>query len=264
MIDDGSTDNSLTICQQYAEQNSNIILINQSNQGLSAARNRGIKNSKGYFIAFVDSDDIVHKDYLKILFDLIKEADISVCEVKDFNEKYPEECENGKFKTHPVLSGQDFNENLYQHHFGRLAILVTNKLYKRQLWKDVEFPKNRLHEDCFTIYKITDKADKIVITEKPLYFYRKRKGSITSKRTLRSIIDEYEAISEQIIFFKLKNQLTIVKNANRSRKNLLLDKCVNNNWTTWKEYTLIDILRDNIRTKTKVKLIVKKIKSLFS
>jgi glycosyltransferase involved in cell wall biosynthesis len=263
LVNDGSTDKSSFICKQYEKRSSNIILINNSNKGLSAARNEGIQHAQGDYIIFVDSDDIIHKDYLKILFDLISDADISVCEVKNFSEKNPIIDENLNFQIYPALTGDEFNEHLYQHKFGRLAILVTNKLYKKDLWDEIEFPLNRFHEDCFTIYKVTDKAKKIVITDKPLYYYRKRAGSITFNRTLKSVIDEYEAISQQINFFKTKNQLNIVKNANRSRKNLFLDKSVTNHWIIWKEYTIFNILQDDIRTKTKVKLIAKKIKSYF-
>jgi len=264
LINDGATDKSLSICKQYVEMHSNITLISQSNQGLSAARNKGIQYAKGDYITFVDSDDILHKEYLEILFELIEDADIAVCEVKNFSEINPILDDDVKFQTYPPLSGQAFNELLYQHQFGRLAILATNKLYKKQLWKDLDFPLHRLHEDCFTIYKVSDKAKKIVITEKPLYYYRQRMGSITFNKTFKSVVDEYEAITEQIGFFKTKNQLNIVKNANRSRKNLFLDERVTNNWLTWKEYTIPDILQDDIRTKMKMKLIAKKIKNFLS
>ena len=75
-VNDGSTDSSLKICEEYQEQDSRIIIITQKNQGLSAARNTGIKNSKGEFIAFIDSDDWVDPQFIELLLKECKDNNV--------------------------------------------------------------------------------------------------------------------------------------------------------------------------------------------
>lgn len=72
LVNDGSTDNSLRICQQYEKIDSRIFIINQENQGLSAARNSGINQARGKYICFIDSDDWIHEKYLEILYNDIE------------------------------------------------------------------------------------------------------------------------------------------------------------------------------------------------
>ena len=85
LINDGSTDRSGDICDKYAEMDERIYVIHQENKGVSTARNKGISRAKGNFIAFIDADDYIEKDYLKILYDDILQynADIACC---DYNE----------------------------------------------------------------------------------------------------------------------------------------------------------------------------------
>lgn len=89
LVNDGSTDNSFEICQKYRKKDSRVILISQENKGLSAARNTGLNNAHGDYICFIDSDDFIEKDYLKLLLNNLKSnnADISICEYFSSNEK---------------------------------------------------------------------------------------------------------------------------------------------------------------------------------
>ena len=82
LINDGSTDNSLKICQKYREEDNRIVLISQPNKGLSAARNTGLENIHGEYVCFIDSDDFVEKNYLRSLYNNLEKnkADISICE----------------------------------------------------------------------------------------------------------------------------------------------------------------------------------------
>ena len=81
LVDDGSKDNSPQICDEYAVKDKRIVVIHKSNGGLSDARNAGIEIAKGKYIALIDSDDYVEKDYVQFLYQLIKEnnAEMSIC-----------------------------------------------------------------------------------------------------------------------------------------------------------------------------------------
>lgn len=263
LINDGSTDNSHSICLEYESKYNNITVFNQQNKGLSAARNKGIETSKGDYIAFIDSDDLIHKDFLKTLIYNIEDSDISICNVQEFQNSISIDYEINNPLKIETYSGKEMNEFLYLPKLELITIIAPNKLYKKSLWDNNRFPLDRLHEDCFIIYKVIDKATTVKLIDTALYFYRKRNDSITASRTFKSLKDEYEAASEQIIFFQQRNQLEIIKNANRFRKSLLLLASLDKNWDTWKNYTILNILKDELRTKIKLKLIQKKIRLFF-
>ena len=85
LVDDGSTDNSLSICQLYESKDERVRVYTKKNGGLSDARNYGIHNSKGQFVALVDSDDWISEDYVQVLYDLLVKynADVSVAELEE-------------------------------------------------------------------------------------------------------------------------------------------------------------------------------------
>lgn len=263
LINDGSTDNSLSICEGFENSFPNIRVVNQPNKGLSAARNKGIEKAIGKYIAFIDSDDLIHCDFLKILLDNIGDADMSICRVQEFQNGEHIDLTKNINPTVVAYSGMEMNEYLYHHTLAATTIIAPNKLYKKSLWDNYRFPINRLHEDCAIIYKIIDKAAQVKLIDAELYYYRKRENSITSIRSFKSLKDEYNAASEQIAFFEQKKQLNIIRNANRFRKSLFLNPALDKNWEVWKKYTIFNIFKDDLRTKVKLKLLSKKICSIF-
>ena len=114
LVDDGSTDNSLNICYEFAKKDSRIIVIHQENGGVSSARNKGLKNAKGEFITFVDSDDYVENDWLKMLLTAIlaNNADVSICGIK-FDNKLRCLCENNSLTKDELLFELQKNGLLY-------------------------------------------------------------------------------------------------------------------------------------------------------
>jgi len=259
LVDDGSNDASPSICDEYALRDSRIKVLHQTNQGLSAARNIGIEYCKGEYIAFVDSDDIVHRDYILHLYNTIGEADIAVCRLKKFTDGEKIQLANSVSCTSRTFNGKEANNNLFHHDLGIHMAVVTNKLFNRTLWENFRFPLGVLHEDIAIIYKILDRVALIQFLDCQLYFYRQRQNSITMLRTFKSLVDEYQALTEQTLFFQDRQQFTASRNANRSRKTLFLLHPFPQNWDVWKDYSILDILKDDLRTETKVKLILKKL-----
>lgn len=181
LIDDGSTDGSGGKCDEAAKADKRITAIHQSNRGLSAARNKGLEMATGKYVCFLDSDDWFNENFVFELYNLAvsRNADIAACgfkrvsseeEVKEDNESdTPEEVTEFDNK-------QAVREVIEER---KIKSLAWNKLYKRQLWKDIGFPKGKLHEDEYTTYKLLWKASKVVETNRELYYYRKREGSVT-------------------------------------------------------------------------------------
>ena len=173
LSDDGSTDQSGAICDQYACSDSRIRVIHKENGGLSDARNAGIEIASGRYYMFVDSDDTIAPDTVKILYSAATEyhCGIAVCNMVRI-------YEDGTTRPfyHPtgrmvVLENQQRFETLNQPS-------VCNKLFLAELFEGVRFPKGRFYEDTFIYHELAYKTKKIVLTGYDGYFYLSRKESI--------------------------------------------------------------------------------------
>lgn len=202
LVNDGSTDNSKDICLKYQSIDKRIKVINQSNGGLSKARNAGINYSVGKYICFIDSDDFIHKDMINILYNnLIKtKSDISVCSF----EKVYKEKEDLKVTSNYM---EYYNPNFYDNLFNDLkveTIIACNKLYKKSLFNGLLYRENKFHEDEFIIHHILKKVNKIVYDKNKLYYYFQRENSITNNYSIKNL-DVIEALEDRIQFFKEQN-----------------------------------------------------------
>ena len=204
VINDGSTDNSGAICQEYARKDNRIIYIEKENGGQSEARNMGLDRMTGSYVTFVDSDDWVELDYVETLYKKITEyqADIAVGNYYSFNQ--PE----GMYYFHifgdsyyeKVYDNVSIFENLYESkEMKNIAFIsVWGKLYKASLFKYLCFDKDRLREDCYLNQKIYLLAERTVYLNKGLYAYRQREGSsskIWTEKWMHALVD---AMSERI------------------------------------------------------------------
>lgn len=202
LVDDGSTDASGLKCDEWAEKDDRIRVFHKDNGGLSDARNYGIKHSKGEYIGFVDSDDFVEKEMYEQLMDALQEtsSDISMCYAIDENEIGI--SPTYKSEEFTVLNAEEalfdlFTDNIYVRH------AAWNKLYRRRVWTDILFPKNRLFEDAAIMYQVIDKAKNIVCIKSEMYHYVQRNGSISkSKYVSKSIGDRVKNFTETIDYFE--------------------------------------------------------------
>jgi len=239
LVDDGSVDKSSDICDRYSSKDKRIKVIHKKNGGLSDARNRGIKESSGEYLSFVDGDDYLDKDFIKMLLELLlkNNADISVCEYFKYDGI------NIKKKTKNTGSNTFNNIEAIKDIFAPSSIcevMTWNKLYKKKLFidNDISFPEGKIHEDNFTTYKLFYYSQKITYSNKPLYYYRQRLNSIMSSQDIR--LDAIEASLETEKFIKQENipllneleayQLTLLINI--FNKIIDLDKI---NPKTWKK-----------------------------
>lgn len=198
IVNDGSTDNSVEICNQYIKKDSRIILITQKNKGVSSARNLGIKIAKGEYVVFVDSDDFLMPMALSTIVKNFKSIDL-VC--FGFKSLYLDKekdviCHNSNINNNDIF----FNQMIFNHEIGGS---LWNKAYRRKIIIDnnIRFDEN-IHfcEDLLfnTDYFTYCKNVKYIM--KCLYNYRKRRSSITynfySKKNISRLVT-FEKLSEK-------------------------------------------------------------------
>lgn len=202
LIDDGSTDNSGKICDEYAQKDERIHVVHQENKGQSCARNVGIKRASGRYIAFVDSDDRLHLKMYEKLISMMKEknADIAFCELKAVSEKEQVEdnIDESNIYEKFLTPSEALREILLNAKVGNYVMI---KLFKRELFDKLLFPENKVYEDVATLYKIVHRAERIAYTNQELYYYLVgRSGATTSTFTEKKIKDSLEAYHDQYKF----------------------------------------------------------------
>lgn len=218
LIDDGSTDSSPAICNQYAERDERIRVIHQPNHGPSAARNRGIEEAKGEYLTFFDNDDLLHKDFIKILYQLCVENDCDIALTKSF----PFLDEN----TLPVgepqvkltfMDKRQLSIQLVDMGWTGLAVTMA-KLFKRSLFDNLRFNEERIiADDDSTIYLLYWSCKKSVLFHSPLYFYRsKREGSITHSNYRLSWLTGVDAFRERMEFYQSQGEAILYAKAMRN------------------------------------------------
>ena len=171
IVDDGSTDATGAICDHYKKSDKRVKVIHQANAGLSAARNVGLKTATGDFVMFVDGDDFIKPNMAEKLYDNLADADVVICGYQIFP---------GSKNIRPeakIYSGEDATIDLLINQEDYMVV-SWNKLYKRELFKGIEFPLGKKHEDSLTTYKVLVKAKKVAIIGDPLYYYVQRENSI--------------------------------------------------------------------------------------
>ena len=185
VVNDGSTDNSGTICQEYAQKDDRIVYIEKENGGLSDARNAGLDRMTGSYVTFVDSDDWVELDYIEVLYNKLIEyqADIAVGNYCKFNES------DSNFYFH--ISGNYFEKrydnvsvvdclNNSNKLLNSALIVAWGKIYRKEIITNFRFPVGRVGEDALFNLKVLLSSKTIVYINKDAYIYRVRSGSISN------------------------------------------------------------------------------------
>jgi glycosyltransferase involved in cell wall biosynthesis len=193
LIDDGATDMSGKIADQNAEQDKRINVIHQSNAGLSAARNRGIDQSRGEYLTFIDSDDYIAADYVEYLYDLLKnthfQSPLAICSLMNVYSETGKQTNCGN-NTETILSGHDCIEKMCYHDL--VDTCAYAKLGKRELYRQVKFPVGKLFEDIGTTYLLFAQCETVACGFKPKYYYVIRNDSIVTGNFKLSKLDLLE------------------------------------------------------------------------
>lgn len=184
-VDDGSIDESGRICDQYAVRDAHIKVIHQENQGLSAARNRGLDAAEGEYIAFVDSDDYILEDMYKKMLDKLLNYNVDLC-VCQWQYEFSDGRQVVKKKNiDPTIYGRktslEFARFLYRGNYENgVVVAAWNKLYRRALLDTIHF-EGRIHEDDAFNGRIMAKNISVYVMEEQFYVYAQNGDSLTNK-----------------------------------------------------------------------------------
>ena len=191
IVNDGSTDNSLAIINYYIKQNPNITLINQRNMGLSMARNNAVKKINADYFLFLDSDDYLDIDALKILNEKLDDEDLLRYQIRDV---YEDKTYDQDYLTFKNKHGKEAIKYLIDSYYTEPACCY---LYKTSFFKEnnFEFKDKVYHEDYGLIPYVIIKAKSITAIEDKLYYYLQRDGSIT--KNTKNILKRYQDIKVQ-------------------------------------------------------------------
>lgn len=204
LVDDGSTDQSPYICDEYVKIDNRIKVIHKENGGLSDARNVGIQASSGSYIALVDSDDLIAQNFIEELYEgcIKSNAMIAACAYSKFSNEDEIVCFNN-LDNAQVISGRELIKQIYLGQAGEFGFVAWNKLYSRKLFDNVQYPFGRIYEDTYTTYKLFLSSDRIILLNRPLYFYRIRPESImTTRISLKKIKDGVDADASVVKYFQ--------------------------------------------------------------
>jgi len=208
-INDGSTDNSGKICDEYSKKDNRIIVFHQLNQGISKARNLGLRNFTGQYIGFVDPDDWIEPDMYEILYNLIKSKDVFIG-IINYYQDTDNECTRMNINELPeILTKEDMLKCLFESGYGGFRGAIWNKLLKAELFKSskLEFATDlKMGRDMlfFVSAVLADVNCTGACNDKPLYHYCIRDSSITYSTPIHKRKDML--IARQRIIDSLKNK----------------------------------------------------------
>lgn len=200
LINDGSTDASLSLCAGYSEQDERVLVLNKKNGGAASARNLGLdfvcEHGNSNWICFIDIDDYVHEQYLERLLSAAIEQNtcISMCsyEVTD-KESFSAELKEippKSVRTEALWCKRQIN-----------CTVPFSKLFKKNLFRDIRFPEGIIHEDEFTLYRVLFKCNKIAFLDLPLYAYYQTETSVMRGEWTPRHMSEPDGLLEQLSFF---------------------------------------------------------------
>ena len=203
LVDDGSTDHSGIICDEYAAVDDRITVIHQNNAGAGAAKNTGLDHIKGEYLSIIDSDDYIEPDMFEKMIGYMEsyQADVVQCLFRNVfvNRKVDRQYLIKSKDVRKISRNKFLNEYLYDWKYA----IFANKVFKSSLLKAIRFPVGRKIDDEFFTYKLICNAEYIVNTKDVLYNYRMRKSSVMNDNAdKRLIFDRIDCFVERYDYIK--------------------------------------------------------------
>ena len=202
LVDDGSKDRSRLICDDYAKKETRVKVIHQENQGLGPARNRGVFESSGDYIVFVDSDDYVAEDFLEYLVNLVEKYQVRIAvtgTALSWEEDGRRQTLSLACEKEQVLSREKALEEMcYGKIFG---VSAWGKIYERELAENYPYPAC-VHEDLATTYQIIGECPAVAVGNRVGYYYFQRKDSLMNQRVEERHLAGLDAAEEELNYMK--------------------------------------------------------------
>lgn len=203
LVDDGSTDRSGLICDDYAKEDERIYVIHQKNGGLSNARNRGLAEVSGEYICFVDADDYIAPNMIQVMYDRMinDDSDLVLCDFCYVDIQGEKIISNDN--ESPIIDELlDYNEAIRKlgHDKKWYFSVAWNKLYRRFLFDDIRFPEGKFHEDEYVAHHILFECKKVSYVCEKLYYYVQRQDSLTKTESVEQKMDGAVAMLDRAVF----------------------------------------------------------------
>ena len=179
LIDDGSSDSSGRLCEEFKTRDHRVVVIHSSNGGQSRARNVGLDRAKGEFIGFVDSDDWISPEMYSYLYSLLLKYDCDVAGIQPVHTRGEESRERKKERLQ-FFEGKEILEEFLYEGIKTGSYCVWKNLYRAGMLEGYRFPEGRINEDILFNYQVFSKARKIVKSNRGLYYYFQGTGSTTT------------------------------------------------------------------------------------
>ncbi|MBQ8751381.1 MAG: glycosyltransferase [Alphaproteobacteria bacterium] len=247
-INDGSTDNSLSVLQEYASKDDRIIIINKENEGQGIARNKGIEIAKGEYIGFVDPDDWIDINMYEKMYSqaILLSSEIVVCNLikyQEYNNKLTKFHFHSKAKNSRQLINMDIEteKNIEKNIYNKTLLISPcyswNRIYKRTLLvnNNIYFSKLKCYEDCIFILKSNLFAKNISFIKNEFYYYRLRDTStlraynnrhkdlfITIKELRDFLMQQKNNLNQNLDFFSVMNVYYTYNNYDKKSRKILL------------------------------------------
>ncbi len=196
LVDDGSTDASANICDEWAQRDDRVHVIHKENGGLSDARNAGIDAADGQWLMFVDSDDFITMDTIELLYTAAvkKHCEIALCNMVRVYDDGTTEPFYNPVGEQTIWDGVQRFETLKQPS-------VCNKIFRTELFEGVRFPKGKYYEDTFVYHVLLDRATAVALTGHDGYYYLSRRESILGQpKYTDRYFDMTEAVYERMTY----------------------------------------------------------------
>lgn len=269
LVNDGSTDDSGTICSELAKKDSRIRVFNKENGGLSDARNFGIDKALGEYLTFVDSDDIISPFFIESMYKAIKikNTKLAICKIKRFKKSIEINGKhNANIEFFSEFSEEVLKKILYQIDQDLYSIAACAKLYSKTIFDHLRFPIGKINEDMLIIVDVMKLCKEISIVEEYMYYYRLNLTSITmqsfssrrmdaiyaSKKIVNDIKDNYPFLknaAETLLFSRSCEMLCIAKYSLQQTNQFVSEKKELINLI--KKYRLKVLKDKNARTKAR-------------
>lgn len=213
LVDDGSTDRCRDLCDLWAAKDSRIIAIHQKNQGVSTARNTGLRATSGDYILQVDSDDYIAPNTVELLIRTAKntDADITICDFEkgsssDFS------FDSSSAEQAYVIDNQTALQQIYSNSHNALRFVVPwCKLCKRSIYDGIQYPDGKIFEDIYVTHKLLHRCSKITMLNVPLFYYFQRPDSIMNATFSMRKLDYLQALVDRVDFFRSNDLQTLAQ-----------------------------------------------------
>lgn len=209
LVDDGSTDGSSVICDEYAKKDERVIIIHKENGGVSSARNIGMDKARGEFLAFVDSDDYLHPQFCELMITGIGQSDIEECQF--YTVLNEEQMDYNRIESCTInrIPAKERKLSLLRNGGGR----VWGCLFKTEIIKKLRFDVGfRYAEDTLFSYDALNLANEVVLIQETLYYYHKHDQSAMSKIDKDGINDIVKA--EKLLYEREKELVSATSSYN--------------------------------------------------